>query len=107
MSPVAAQPVDSLIGQRPPTVAGGVSGLGFRRIYIEKIKHPADETEFDVFRVLEEEETGPKFEIPSDEDATFTGEPGALIEYNERGWCSWQTGVRPYIAHFLPPDRKA
>src|ERR1035437_2947918 len=78
----------------------------FGRIYIEKIKHPVDESEFDVFRVLEEEEADRKFEIPFDEDATFTGDPEALIEYNERVWCSCQTGVRPCIVHFQPPESK-
>src|ERR1035438_7975882 len=43
----------------------------FGRIYIEKIKHPVDESEFDVFRVLEEL-ADPKVEIPFDEDAPFT-----------------------------------
>jgi hypothetical protein len=77
----------------------------FGRIYIEKIKHPVDESEFDVFRVLEEL-TGPKFEIPFDEDATFTGDPEALREFQVQVWCSCQTGVRSCIAHFQPADRQ-
>lgn len=55
---------------------------------------------------LLEELADPKFEIPFDEEATFTGDPDALKEFNERVWCSCQAGVRPCIAHFRPPDSK-
>jgi len=75
----------------------------FGRVFIEKIKHPVDESEFDVFRVLEEL-VAPKFDIPFDEDATLTGAPEALREFNHRVWCSCQTGVRPCIADFRPAD---
>jgi len=75
----------------------------FGRINIEKIKHPVDESEFDVFRVLEEL-TDPKVEIPFDEDAPFTGDPEALTEFQVQVWCSCQTGVKPCIAHL--PDSK-
>jgi hypothetical protein len=66
----------------------------FGCVLIEKIKHPVDEAEFDVFRVLEEL-ADPKFQIPFDEDATFTGDPEVLTEFNQRVWCSCRTGVSP------------
>jgi hypothetical protein len=53
-----------------------------------------DEPEFDVFRVLEKL-ADPKFKIPFDENATFTCDPEALREFNERVWCSCRTGVSP------------
>jgi len=77
----------------------------FGRVFIEKIKHPVDEPEFDVFRVLEEL-ADPKFEIPFDDGATFTGDPEALREFQAQVWCSCKTGVRPCIAHFHLPDSK-
>jgi hypothetical protein len=44
-----------------------------------------DEPEFDVFRVLEKL-ADPKLKIPFDENATFTCDPEALREFNERVW---------------------
>ena len=71
----------------------------FGRIYIEKIKHPDDEETFDVFRVLEELPE-PKFVIKFHREARFRGEPETLTEFNERVWCSCDTGVRPCVVHF-------
>jgi hypothetical protein len=68
------------------------------RIYIKKIKHPVDEAEFDVFRVLEEL-TDPKFEIPFNVRARFRGDQASLIEFNERVWCSCHRGKRSCIIH--------
>ena len=63
-----------------------------------------DESEFDVFRVLEEL-TDPKVEIPFDEDAPFTGDPEALTEFQVQVWCSCQTGVKP--CQTAKPERLA
>jgi hypothetical protein len=49
--------------------------------------YPTDETEpwWDVFAVVEEL-PNPKFEIPFSRDATFTGNPDDLTEYDEEMW---------------------
>ena len=70
----------------------------FQRIYIKKIKHPIDEQEFDVFRVLAEL-AEPKFEIPFRKNAKFTGNPEELNRHNEYTWCSCD-GQRPCAIHF-------
>jgi len=72
----------------------------FGRIYIEKIKHPADELKFDVFRALEEL-PNPRFEIPFNKRAEFRGVAEALLEFNERVWCSCERGKKPCIIHLL------
>jgi len=59
----------------------------FDRIYIQKIKHPVDEPEFDVFRVLKEL-AEPKFEIPLRKNAKFVGNPEDLFQHNAYTWCS-------------------
>jgi hypothetical protein len=69
------------------------------RVYIQKIKHPVDEAQFDVFRVLEEL-PNPKVEIPLRKGAKFRGSLETLLEFNEKVWCSCESGVRPCIAHF-------
>jgi hypothetical protein len=74
----------------------------FGRIYIEKIKHPADEPRFDVFRVLEELANS-ECEIPFNLRAKFRGEPAVLTEFNERVWCSCQGGQKPCVVHFGGP----
>ena len=58
-------------------------------IYIETIKYPTDETEWflDVFDVVQELAT-PKFTIPFDMDAAFTGNPDDLAEFNVEMWLS-------------------
>jgi uncharacterized protein (DUF433 family) len=59
----------------------------FDRIYIQTIKYPTDETDWflDVFDVVQEL-ANPKFMIPFDMDATFTGNPDDLIEFNVEMW---------------------
>jgi hypothetical protein len=70
------------------------------RTYIETIRYPSDDDIYDVFRVLEELKN-PRFEIPYDLDATFTGNPADLNEYNERVWCTCGAGSMPCIPHRL------
>src|SRR5262249_38747423 len=59
----------------------------FGNIFVETIKYPTDEVEpwWDVFDVVEEL-SNPRFEIPFDSDATFSGNPDDLVEYNEVMW---------------------
>jgi uncharacterized protein (DUF433 family) len=59
----------------------------FGSIYIETIKYPTDETEWflDVFDVVEEL-PNPRFDIPFDADAAFTGNPDGLAEFNVEMW---------------------
>lgn len=58
----------------------------FTRIYIETIKHPVDELQFDVFRPLRLIEH-PKFLIPFDEHAEFGTDKVLLYENNLEVWC--------------------
>ena len=67
-------------------------------IRIQKIKHPVDEPEFDVFRVLEDLRE-PAFEIPFYLRAKFRGSPEVLTAFNERVWCSCDGGQKPCIVH--------
>jgi len=57
------------------------------RIYIETIKYPRDEMELfsDIFWVVEEL-SRPRFEIPFDMSAAFTGNPDDLVEFNIEMW---------------------
>ncbi len=59
----------------------------FGRIYIERITYPtdADEPWFDVFDVIEELPK-PKFGIPFDREATFSGNRDDLFEFNAEMW---------------------
>lgn len=57
----------------------------FGQIYIETIKHPDDEERFDVFRPVREL-PDPKFVIPFDEDAAFTGNTTDLNQFNDEMW---------------------
>jgi len=59
----------------------------FDRIYIQTIKHPRDEMELfsDIFWVVEEL-SRPRFEIPFDMSAAFTGNPDDLVEFNIEMW---------------------
>lgn len=57
----------------------------FDRIFVEEIKHPIDDNHFDVFRVVREL-TDPKFEIPFDTKAAFTGRVEDLGEYDHEVW---------------------
>ena len=59
----------------------------FGRIYIQTIRYPTDEEEpwFDVFDVVGEL-PNPKFEIPFDQEAVFTGNRDDLYEYNAEMW---------------------
>jgi hypothetical protein len=59
----------------------------FGRIFIQKIKHPVDEPLYDVFGPVEELEK-PRFETPFYMRAKFRGDLDALVEYNERVWCT-------------------
>lgn len=57
----------------------------FSRIFVEEIKHPADEDYFDVFRVVRVL-AEPKFEIPFDTSATFRGRSDDLTEHDREMW---------------------
>jgi len=59
----------------------------FGRVYIETIKYPTDEAEpwFDVFDVVEEL-PDPRFEIPFEQEAVFTGNRDDLYEFNGEMW---------------------
>ena len=57
----------------------------FERIFVEEIKHPIDDHHFDVFRVVWVL-TDPKFEIPFDDAAAFTGNVADLHEYDHELW---------------------
>jgi hypothetical protein len=59
----------------------------FGRIYIETIRYPTDEEEawWDVFDVVEEL-PNPKFDIPFDHEAGFTGNRHDLYEFNAEMW---------------------
>ena len=57
----------------------------FGQIFIETIKHPADEENFDVFRPVRELHD-PKFEIPFDDNTKFGGRKEDLREYNIEMW---------------------
>ena len=59
----------------------------FGRILVETIRYPADAEEpwWDVFDVVEEL-PNPKFEIPFDKGAVFSGHPDDLHEYNVEMW---------------------
>ncbi len=59
----------------------------FDRIFVEEIKHPVDDDHFDVFRVVREL-ADPKFEIPIDTKASFTGRVEDLGEYDHELWRS-------------------
>ena len=65
----------------------------FGHIYIETIRHPTDEEElwWDVFDVVEEI-PNPKFEIPFDQAATFTGNREDLHEYAQEMWRKPEQG---------------
>jgi uncharacterized protein (DUF433 family) len=59
----------------------------FGRIYIRTIRYPTDEEEpsLDVFDVVEEL-PNPKFEIPFDDEAVFTGNRDDLYEFTKEMW---------------------
>ncbi len=59
----------------------------FDRIYIQTIKYPTDEDEpwWDIFFVVEDL-PNPKFEIPFDAEAAFTGNLDDLTEHNAEMW---------------------
>lgn len=59
----------------------------FGVVFLEAIKHPDDESHFDVFRVLRAL-PDPPFDIPLDslEIANFMGDPEVLNAYNSEVW---------------------
>jgi hypothetical protein len=57
----------------------------FDWIFVEEIKHPVDEPNFDVFRVVRTL-SDPKFEIPFDVGTTFRGRVEDLQEYGHEMW---------------------
>lgn len=59
--------------------------IKFEQVFIEEIKHPVDETYFDVFRVFRVLST-PKFEIPFDAWERFEGDVEDLTEYDHEMW---------------------
>lgn len=65
----------------------------FGRIFIETIRYPTDEVEpwWDTFAVVEDFEN-PKFMIPFDREAEFTGNREDLYEHNAEMWSEDKTG---------------
>ena len=57
----------------------------FNQVFIEEIKHPVDETYFDVFRPVRELPE-PTFEIPIDVHARFDGNVEDLQQYDHEMW---------------------
>ncbi len=57
----------------------------FGNIFLETIRHPADDERFDVFRVIREL-AYPKFEIPFRLDGNFTGRREDLDEHTDEVW---------------------
>jgi hypothetical protein len=62
----------------------------FDRVFVEEIKHPVDESYYDVFRPVREL-TSPKFEIPFDVWARFEGNVDDLSEYDQEMWSRSST----------------
>jgi hypothetical protein len=62
----------------------------FDRVFVEEIKHPVDETYYDVFRPVRELASS-KFEIPFDVWARFDGNVDDLSEYDHEMWSSSST----------------
>lgn len=58
----------------------------FGRVYIETIKHPIDEEQFDVFRPIYKLSSAP-FAIPFDDTAEFDQDLAALNKHNLEVWC--------------------
>lgn len=59
--------------------------IKFDQVFIEEIKHPVDETYYDVFRPVRELEE-PKFDIPLDVHARFEGDAEDLTKYDTEMW---------------------
>ena len=59
--------------------------IKFDRVFMEDIRHPADETYFDVFRPVRVL-AAPKFEIPFDVYARFDGNADDFAEYEHEMW---------------------
>jgi hypothetical protein len=57
----------------------------FGRIYVQTIKHPADESILDVFFPATKLD-GVKYEIPFDREARFTGAVEDLVEFDSEMW---------------------
>jgi len=57
----------------------------FDRVFVEEIKHPVDESYFDVFRPVRELAQS-KFEIPFDTGERFAGNVDDLQEYDHEMW---------------------
>ena len=68
--------------------------IKFEQVFIEEIKHPVDESYFDVFRpvrVLTES----KVEIPIDVHARFEGNIEDLSEYDHEMWSRLDASLDP------------
>ena len=77
------------------------------RIYIQKIKHPVDEPQYDVFRPLKEL-LRPRFEIPFNVSARFRGNLGVLGSYSDRVWCTCtHNSARRCLVHRFGRPRTA
>lgn len=59
--------------------------IKFHQVFVEDIKHPVDESYFDVFRPVRVLAT-PKFEIPFDVSARFDGSVDDFAEYEHEMW---------------------
>ena len=59
--------------------------IKFEQVFVEDIKHPADESYFDVFRVVRVL-SEPKFEIPFDVWGRFEGNVEDLGEHDHEMW---------------------
>jgi hypothetical protein len=74
----------------------------FNILFLEAIKHPADDDQFDVFRPLREL-SNPKFEIPESATKDFTGDIKEMLaflsEHDAEVWCTCHVNEKTCIGH--------